>query len=217
MVLEENFCGCQNYSGCTCGNTDNQFFAYTGGGTFPMRKGTRGENVRALQVALNTKFNTPATLRIITPTDFWGDKTEALMRHHGLPLEIPNAQVLQQILEGKVPNTNTASTNTSGANTWGAALKDPNQALGLFGQISTIASNFRQNQNQNQFQRNQDFDFRLGQQDFGAGGLQAGGGFQQGNFGNNQQQQRRLPTAAWIAIGLVGLLFIGLLVFKLAK
>jgi hypothetical protein len=128
-------------------------------------------------------------------------------------VNIPNAQVLQQILEGKVPKT--ASTNT-GANTWGAALKDPNQALGLFGQISTIASNFRQNQNQNQFQRNQDFDFRLGQQDFGAGGLQAGGGFQQGNFGNNQQQ-RRLPTAAWIAIGLVGLLFIGLLVFKLAK
>jgi hypothetical protein len=212
MFVEEIFCNCQNYSGCTCG--ENQFFAYTGGGTFPMKKGVRGEHVRALQVALNTKFNTPAALRIITPTDFWGDKTEALMRYHGLPLEIPNAQVLQQILEGKVPNTNTSGTNTptASANTWKDSLKDPNKALGLFGQLTSAIGNLRNN-NQNQVVRNQDLEFRLGQQDFGASGLQAG----QGNLGNNPQQQRRLPAAAWIAIVLVGLLFIGLLVFKLAK
>lgn len=140
-------------------------------------------------------------------------------------VNIPNAQVLQQILEGKVPNTNTSGTNTSasttagtGANTWKDSLKDPNKALGLFGQFTSAISNLRNNNNQNQgFNRNQDFEFRLGQQDFGAGGLQGGAGFQaQGNFGNNQQQ-RRLPAAAWIAIALVGLLFIGLLVFKLAK
>lgn len=214
MILEENFCGCQNYGGCTC-NAESQFFEYTGGGTFPMRKGIRGDHVKALQVALNTKFNTPATLRIITPTDYWGYKTEALMRYHNLPLEIPNAQVLQQILKGKIPNvsnvsTASSNTNTTSANTWKDSLKDPNKALGLLGQISTIASNFRQNQNQ----RNQDFEFRLGQQDFGSGGLQAGGGFQQAT---NNQQQKRLPTAAWIAIALVGLLLIGFLVFKLAK
>jgi len=228
MFLQDSICGCNNYSGCGCGSGENQFFSYTGGGTFPMKKGTRGEHVRALQVALNTKFSTPASLRIITPTDYWGDKTQALIEFHGLPTIIPNAQVLQAILEGKNPKkilatlttlTNSVTTtstkpNTASTSTWKDALKNPNQALGLLGQASQIVSNFR-NQNANQqFQRNQDFDFRLGQQDLGAGGSN----FQaSGNFGNNQQQPRRLPMGAWIAIGLVVLLFIGFLVFRLAK
>lgn len=229
MFLQDSICGCNNYSGCGCGSGENQFFSYTGGGSFPMKKGTRGEHVRALQVALNTKFPTPASLRIITPTDYWGDKTQALIEFHDLPTIIPNAQVLQAILEGKNPkkilatltnlvtttSTNLVTTtstepNTASTSTWKDALKNPNQALGLLGQASQIVGNFRNQNSNQQFQRNQNFDFRLGQQDFGAGGPQASGN-------NNQQQPRRLPMGAWIAIGLVVLLFIGFLVFRLAK
>ncbi len=227
MILEDNYCGCKEASSCTCQGNETSFFSYTGGGTFPMRKGTRGENVRALQVALNTKFTTPASLRIITPTDYWGDKTQALIEFHDLPTIIPNAQVLQAILEGKNPKkilatlTNSVTTtstepNTASTSTWKDALKNPNQALGLFGQVSQIVGNFRNQNSNQQSQRNQDFDFRLGQQDFGAGGSQEK--FQASdNFGNNQRQSGRLPTGAWIAIGLVVLLFIGFLVFRLAK
>jgi hypothetical protein len=226
MFLQDSICGCNNYSGCGCGSGENQFFSYTGGGSFPMKKGTRGEHVRALQVALNTKFPTPASLRIITPTDYWGDKTQALIEFHDLPTIIPNAQVLQAILEGKNPKkvlgsvlaglsgsnkeSNTGESRTT--TTWKDSLKDPNQALGLFGKLTQGISSLRGNQKQ----KNQDFDFRLGQQDFEAGGSQEK--FKaSGNFGNNQQQSGRLPMGAWIAIGLVVLLFIGFLVFRLAK
>ncbi len=210
MILTDNFCGCNSYEGCTC-SQENQFFSYTGSGTFPMKKGTRGDHVKALQIALNTKFNTPATLRIITPTDYWGDKTEALMKYHNLPTEIPNAQVLQQILEGKNPNLasgQSVSSNTS-ANTWASALKDPNQAIGLFGQVSSIVGNFR-NQSQQRPQGAGNFgNFEVS---FGERNTDL-----QGGFGMQTQQPQRIPTAAWLAIGLVGLLFIGFLVYKIAK
>jgi hypothetical protein len=224
MILEDNFCGCNAYTGCSCQETE--FFQYSGSGTFPMKKGTRGEHVKHLQVALNTKFNTPANLRIITPTEYWGDKTQKLIEYHDLPSEIPNAQVLQAILEGKNPKKMLAGVlagvsqsqnigENRSTNTWQSALKDPNQAIGLFGQLTQSFATLQAGRNRNQ----QSIGFGFGQSDSVGlgGGFQAGGSFQaSGQFGQNQQP-RRMPNAVWIAVGLIVVLLIGLIVFKAMK
>jgi hypothetical protein len=220
-------CNCKG--SCSCKQESN----YTGGGVFPMKKGSRGEAVRVLQLALNNQFSLPQNMKL-NPDTVWGDKTEAVMRYLKLPTVIPNEGVYAAILAGKNPNQIASqvanmsygllgSQNTSvttqdkkdegtsrTTDTWKENLKNPDKAVGIFEKLTQGVSNLRNN-NQRQFGQNQ-----FGQNQFNQSQFGTQFGFQS-QFGNPQQQQRRLPAAAWIAIGLVILLILGFVIYKVSK
>ncbi|MCU0436715.1 MAG: hypothetical protein MUC49_02300 [Raineya sp.] len=213
---KECFCGCNSYD------------EYSGG--FPFRQGISNNQIKLLQIALNEKFPTPSNMRIVTPTVTWGPKTQDLILYHGLPTVINNQETFDLILEGKNPNDNVGmsknyknkpvfedptqtNTSTPSSGGWKDTLKNPSQALGMFGQLTESLGKLR---NRNQNQQMQNLNNRGGQfvdTQFGFGNNQ--GSFQWGQ--NTNQQPRRLPMAAWIAIGLVVLLLVVFLIMRISK
>jgi hypothetical protein len=211
---ENSFCGCNGYDGEE---------SYTG---FPLKKGSNSEAVRQLQIAISKNPLLPASMRIGKPTTYWGDKTQQAMDYLKLPSVINDERQLNNIIAsnlgiqaassnivssifGGLKNTS-SNTDTQGesrtTSTWKDALRNPNKAMGLFGNIKNLFS--RQQPQQQQFgqQFGQDFQFQAG---LNNGNLNINGA--------TQQRRNPLPTGAWVGIGLVALLLLIFVFMKMAK
>jgi len=221
---ENSFCGCNGYDGEE---------SYTG---FPLKKGSTSEAVRQLQIAISKNPLLPASMRIGTPTTYWGDKTQQAMDYLKLPSVINDERQLNNIIAsnlgiqaassnmlsgifGGLKNTS-SNTDTQGesrtTSTWKDALRNPNEALGLFGNIKNLFSRQQPQQQQSgqQFGQQQQSEQQFGQ-DF-----QFQAGLNNGNLninGGTQQRRNPLPTGAWVGIGLVALLLLVFVFMKMAK
>jgi len=201
---ENSFCGCNGYDGEE---------SYTG---FPLKKGSNSEAVRQLQIAISKNPLLPASMRIGKPTTYWGDKTQRAMDYLKLPSVINDEKELNNIIASNLGIQAASSNMLSGifgtqgesrtTSTWKDALRNPNAAMGLLGNIKNL---FSRQQPQQQPQQQQ-FGQQFGQNDFQ---------FQAGLNMNGGTQQRRnpLPTGAWVGIGLVVLLLLVFVFMKMAK
>jgi hypothetical protein len=169
---------------------------------FPLKKGSNHAIIKDLQVALSNKFATPASMKIGSPTTYWGEKTQALIEYHGLPSVIQTREELDAILAGQKPQSTQATASSASAlpSNWKDTIKNPNAVLGLLGNLSNIRQNLGgRNQNtspQTQMPVSMPADFQTFPQQ------------------QPQPQRRNIPTVVWVAGGLVILVIILFLLLK---